>query len=76
LQHWSIDKIYIFLDYIIESKKFKNILIINCCNQQDDDTNILTGQFRCLSCNHFPLKKYNPIKIFTYGSKEVLLISM
>lgn len=76
LQHWTHDEIYTFLDYIIESKKFKFILLINCNYQNDDNININTGQFRALSCNYLPLKKYNPIKIFEYGTKEVLLISI
>jgi hypothetical protein len=74
LQHWALDKIYIFLDYLIESKKFKYILIINCCNQVNDNTDILVGQFRGLSCDFFPLKKYNPIKLYNYATKEVSLI--
>jgi hypothetical protein len=76
LQHWSLDKINIFLDYLIESKKFKYILITNCCNQVTDNTDILVGQFRDLSCDFFPLKKYNPIKLFNYYTKEVSLIQI
>jgi hypothetical protein len=76
LQHWSLDKINIFLQYIIESKKFKYILITNCCNQLTDNTDILVGEFRHLSCNFLPLKKYNPIKIYNYDTKEVSLIQL
>lgn len=76
LQHWSLDKINIFLDYLIESKKFKYILIINCCNQVKDNTNILVGQFRDLSCDFYPLKKYNPIKLYNYDTKEVSVIKI
>jgi hypothetical protein len=76
LQHWSLDKINIFLQYIIESKKFKYILITNCCNQLTDNTDILVGEFRHLSCDFFPLKKYNPIKLYNYDTKEVSLIQL
>lgn len=76
LQHWSLDKINIFLEYIVESKKFKYILITNCCNQHIDNTDILVGQFRPLNCSFFPLKKYNPIKLYNYDTKEVSLIQL
>jgi hypothetical protein len=62
IQHWSLENIYNFLDYLIETKKFKYILICNCCNQMQYNTNIATGGFRPLSCNYLPLKKYNAQK--------------
>jgi hypothetical protein len=74
LQHWSLDSIYNFLDYLIDSKKFKYILICNCCNQKQDDTDIENGSGRPLSCKYFPLKKYNPIKLYNYNTKEVSII--
>jgi hypothetical protein len=76
IQHWSLDNIYRFLDYLIESKKFKYILICNCCNQTQDDTDIQTGNWRPLSCEYLPLKKYNPTKLYTYRSKEVSVIEI
>jgi len=75
IQHWSLDNIYTFLDYIVENKKFKYILICNCCNQSKDDTNIPNGDWRPLSCEYFPLKKYNPIKLYNYHTKEVSVIN-
>ena len=75
IQHWAVDNIYTFLDYLVETKKFKYILICNCCNQKQDNTNIIDGDFRHLSCNYFPLKKYNPIKLYNYNSKEVCVIT-
>lgn len=74
IQHWALDNIYNFLDYLVESKKFKYILICNCCAQMQDNTNIVTGDFRQLSCEYLPLKKYNPTKLYNYRSKEVSLI--
>jgi len=77
LMHWSLDKIYNFLDFIIENKKFKYILICNDCHQINDDTNINDGEFRELSANFFPLKKYNPIILYNYKpKKEVSLIKI
>jgi hypothetical protein len=76
--HWSLDKIYTFLDYIIESNKFKYILIINDSSQKEDNTDINDGEFRPLSANFYPLKKYNPVIIYKYQpcNKEVSLITI
>jgi hypothetical protein len=75
LQHWQLNDIYRFLDFIISSKKFKHILIINCCYQTSDNTNIQNGEFRPLSCDFLPLKKYNPIKLGNFYTKEICLIN-
>ena len=80
IQHWSLDNIYNFLDYLVESKKFKYILICNCYYNRSiktaDNTNIENGNFRPLSCEYLPLKKYNPIKLFNYHTKEVSVIEV
>ena len=74
IMHWPLDNIYTFLDYLVESKKFKYILICNCCNQTQDNTNISNGEWRQLSCDYFPLKKYNLKKVYNYENKEVSII--
>ncbi len=76
IQHWSLDNIYTFLDYLVNHKKFKYILICNCCNQKCDNTDIKNGDFRPLSCDYLPLKKYNPIKLYNYHSKEISVIKL
>jgi hypothetical protein len=76
IQHWSLDNIYTFLDYLVEKKKFKYILICNCCYQTQDDTDIANGEFRPLSCDYLPLKKYNPTKLYNYDSKEISVIEI
>jgi hypothetical protein len=76
LQHWSLSNIYAFLDYIVETKKFKYILICNCCRQTEDDTDILDGKWRPLSADFFPLKKYGAAKMYTYATKEVSLVEI
>jgi hypothetical protein len=76
IQHWSLDNIYTFLDYLIEYKKFKYILICNCCDQIQDNADIKNGDFRTLSCEYLPLKKYNPVKLYNYNSKEVSVIEI
>lgn len=75
LQHWKIDEIYTFLDYLVENKLFKYILICNCCNQRKDNPNN-NERSTPLSINFFPLKKYNPVKLYTYQNKEVSVISI
>jgi hypothetical protein len=72
IQHWSLKDIYDFLDYI--ASKFKYILIVNCCNQTKDNTDIQNGGWRPLSCDYLPLKKYNAKKLYNYFTKEVSLI--
>lgn len=76
LQHWSLQNIYDFLDFLTEKKKFKYILIINCCNQKEDNTDIQDGDARPLSCEFLPLKKYNPQKIMNYQTKEISMITL
>lgn len=76
IQHWSLFHIYSFLDYIIENKKFKYILICNCCHQHADNEEIMDGGFRCLSCDFLPLKKYNFQKIYNYDTKEVSFLKI
>ena len=66
LQHWSLDYIYNFLDYLVESKKFKYILLCNCRLQSNDNVNIETGDFHFLSCDYLPLKKYNVKKLYNF----------
>jgi hypothetical protein len=69
LQHWSLDSIYSFLDYLTETKKFKYILLCNCCSQSVDNTNIQSGDFHFLSSDYLPLKKYNIKKLYNYTIK-------
>ena len=76
LQHWRLEYIYTFLDYLVEQKKFKYILICNCCIEAKDNVDILLGNARHLSCDFFPLKKYNPTKLFNYDTKEISIIQI
>jgi hypothetical protein len=74
IQHWSLVNIYSFMDYLVKSKKFKYILICNCTGQKKDNTDIKDGDWRPLSADYLPLKKYNPIKLYNYGTKEISVI--
>ena len=82
LQHWCNDEIYDFLDTVIETKKFKYIIIVNCCaqsyNMQDIEREQLNSvhRYRPLTASMFPLKKYRPEMLFNYKTKEVSLITV
>lgn len=75
IQHWSLEKIYTFMDYITQSKKFRFILIVNCANQLEHNTDILDGNWRALNSNLFPLRKYNPICVGFYQTKQISIIT-
>lgn len=70
------------MDYIVSSKKFKYILLVNSSLQYQDNTDIETGGFRYLSINYLPLKKYNPQLLYKYDVpddqdvKEISLITL
>jgi hypothetical protein len=76
LQHWNYIEIYNFLDYLIDNKKFKYILICNCSFQAIDNVIIKNGEFTPLNCNFFPLKKYNPIELYNYSTKQISVINI
>lgn len=76
IQHWTTEEIYIFMDYLIESKIFKYILLVNCCSQKSNNESCKTGEWRPLTCNLLPLKKYNAVKIGNYKTKEISIIKI
>ena len=77
VQHWELSDIYSFLDYIIKHKKFKYILLCNSLYTSDTTgKEIRTGDYKPRSCEHLPLSKYNPKKLYNYGDKEVSYISL
>jgi hypothetical protein len=73
LQHWEINEIYTFLDYLVENKVFKYILVTNCSHQEKDNPEN-HERSTPLSADLFPLKKYNPLKQYKYYTKEVSII--
>jgi hypothetical protein len=76
LQHWSTSDIYIFLDYLTITKKFKYILITNCSHQHSVKREIKTGDYRPLTCEELPLKQYGAVKQMSWDTKEVSLITV
>jgi len=81
LQHWSIYEIIEFMDYIVNKKIFKYILINNCSFQTGDNMHFNVARidnkhlWMPLSAKFFPLSKYNPKVLYTYSSKEVSVIT-
>jgi hypothetical protein len=74
LQHWSNETITKVMDYLIKTKKFKYIVVCNCCNQKKENDDTRDGAWRPLSCDFLPLKKYCAKKILNYNSKEMSII--
>ncbi len=74
LQHWNLGDIYNFLDFLCYSQRFKFILLCNCGNQTQDNTDVESGGFRPLSSKYLPLRRYNPKELLIYNEKEVSLI--
>jgi hypothetical protein len=75
LQHWSLGDIYEFMDYIVESKKFKYILLCNDYINAVENSDIENGQWRALSLDKLPLSKYNPVNVYSWDTKMVGLIT-
>lgn len=74
LQHWPVEYIVTFLREIIASKKFKFILITNCCSGAVENQDIEIGGSRPLSYRQQPLKQFKPIPMYIYNTKEVCMI--
>ena len=72
LQHWNNQEIIEFLDHVIPN--FKYILITNS-RTQSEDWQDSENRSRPLSCKFYPLKKFNPEPMLSYGDKEISLIS-
>jgi hypothetical protein len=75
LQHWKVEEITTFLDYLVENKVFKYILICNCCYQSIDNP-VNEQRSTPLSIDYFPLKKYNATKLYNYHTKELSVIKI
>ena len=81
VQHWPTADIIAFLDYLIESKKYKYILLCNCFTGNPENTathrtDIKPGQFSSLSSTTYPLNKYNVEVVYTWDTKEVSIITV
>ena len=75
LQHLLLADIYTLLDRLVDSKKFKYILICNCSHQKADDPELPRWYCRDLSADYLPLKKYTARVLLRYRTKELSLIT-
>jgi hypothetical protein len=75
IQHWNNRDLNTMLQYLCESRKYKYILICNCCSQNYDDEDTSIGGFRALTSKMSPLKKYGARMLFKYNKKEVCYIA-
>jgi hypothetical protein len=78
LQHWTLSQVYTFLDFLVKTRLYKYIIIINCSYQNIDYTNetqTVLGGFMPLSNTHYPLKKYKTTLIYQYHTKSVYQIN-
>jgi hypothetical protein len=75
LCHWKNEEIHTFLEYLIQNQVYRYILICNGKYQTKENADVqVTGNWRPLSANYMPLKKYSPEILFQYDVKEVSLI--
>lgn len=76
LQHLPNEILYNFLDYIVSEKLAKFIIVCNCKEQSEENQDLSEiGQTRPLDANMLPLKKYNPLIIRNYHTKQVSIIT-
>lgn len=74
LQHHTYKDIEKLLTFLINSKKFSVILIINC--KETNVRDIETGDFRGLSASCYPLSQFHAKILFYYHTKEVSVIDL
>lgn len=74
--HWTNECIQQLLTHIIDNKKCKYILIVNCSYQSIDNLDVKLGIFRPLTASMSPLKDFGAVPIFNYQTKEVSLINL
>ena len=72
LSYWTNEEIYKFMDYVVNTKRCKYILLINdYCNESNEIDGVF---FRNLNYDTIPLSKYSPSKIYEYNHKQINLI--
>lgn len=69
LQHWDNASVVDFVNWAIDSKKFKYVMITNCRGFNLND--VLIGGWRGLGFGHPLLSKFS--RVFSYKTKDVLL---
>jgi hypothetical protein len=76
LSYWDNECIKKLLNYLIDRRLCKYILITNCCYQDEDNLDTFLGNFRPLNSQMSPLKDFGAISLLKYKTKEVCLIDL
>ena len=76
LHHWPNSLIKQFLDYLIRSKKYRVVCLINDISQQFDNQDCHLGGFRGLNAVMNPLANYCWNRKTIVGYKELLIMEL
>ena len=72
------DDISELLDHIIKTKSYRFIVLSHCFHNKPSISCVsdisCNGEYRQITCKHEVIKKYNPIVLFRFKSKETLLL--
>lgn len=74
LQHWTNRMIQTWLDWLVQSGKYRWIVLTNDANQLSPCQDTHLGGCRGLQPNWPPLKRFRPQTILTYQHKAVVLL--
>ena len=72
IQHWPTADIMRVLPSLLIKAKY--VLVTNCRFQQRPEQDIALGGFRPLHKNMKPLSSFSPQLLYSYGTKDVLLL--
>lgn len=74
LQHWPSAVVEDWLSWAVNSGKWRDLLLTNDADQQNERQDCLLGGFRPLSARMYPLSSFSPQVVARYGRKEILRI--
>ena len=73
LTYWTNEEIYKCMDYLVNTKRCKYILLINDYSKVSNESGSFF--FRNLNYDTIPLSKYSPSKLYEYNHKQILFIT-
>lgn len=76
LHHWPKADIVRFLDTLIESKKYKAIIVITDCQQHSNEQDCHLGGYRALSFSMSPLNKYQFTNVASIRNKRLGVLTL
>lgn len=75
LHHWPTKLIVSWLDSLIESKKWKHLLLCQDLQQYGDTQDCHLGGYRGLNPKMFPLNRYKIVKTINIHHKYIVIVS-